>query len=54
MVENKAFAAVFVLTLAGQLGFLSTVLKDRLMIGIGIATIPNFDALRQLLSRFWK
>ena len=53
MVENKA-PVVFVLTPPSQLGFLSTVLKDGLMTGIGVAATPSFDALRHILSMYPK
>ena len=52
--ENKAPAALFVFTPAGQLGFLSTVMKDGVMTGIGGVTTPSPVALKQFLFRYLK
>lgn len=43
MVENKASAAFLVVIPASQFEFLSTILKDGLMTGIGVAATPSSD-----------
>ena len=52
--ENKATAILFVLILTGQLGFLSTVMKDGVMTRIDIATTPSSAALREFLLAYPK
>jgi len=51
-VENEAPTALFVLIPVGQFEFLSTVLKDGPMIGIGVSATPGSDAHRQLLFEY--